>query len=101
MDNRPNDESFQVGDICIGQNFTYATERNGMECEILETEGWAIATRDRTGLMERIFGYRIRWSDGRIGRQARKYLRRKQPPRIDLNKARWADCPWQPTREHA
>jgi len=71
---------FKVGDICIGQNFIHHTEKNGMECEIIEKLAARLVYCRRTGEFEFGEHYGVRWADGEETYQEPSQLRRKQPP---------------------
>jgi hypothetical protein len=91
------DQRLAVGDVCIGQNFTHSSHRNGMECEVIEQEGWGWATHERSGATEYVFGYRVKWADGAFARQDRKYLRKKRPPPQREQTSTWDDViVWRP-----
>ena len=94
-------ERFEVGEIAIYQNFDISLGINGREVLILD--GLAVRTgrNRRTGEISTHLCYLIQdRMDGRLLVQP-QYLRKKRPPREDLQIVRWADCPWQPEKVRA
>lgn len=81
-------EQFKVGTICIGQNFTIATEYNNMECEIiggLAMRGWKNSRTGESGVDP---CYDVRWANGKEMPMAPFHLRRKPPKQSDKD---WAE----------
>lgn len=84
---------FKVGDICIGQNFIFDTECNGMECEIIG--GYELREGLWSGNLfpEKCYCYEVVWADGYICNAKEFNLK----PRYDGNElVSWSDCAWQP-----
>ena len=91
---------FNLGEICIGQNFECDTDRNGMECEIIDImpEGGVFSNTKLDGkiTIERD-AYRVRWCDRLISWTAEYNLRRKPPQRKDRDtKTEWDETIWAP-----
>lgn len=87
---------FKIGEIVVGQNFTVTTKYNGMEAEII---GGLEFRRARTshGKLERGSMYRVQWADGKITSQFPHELRRKKPPKREIDTVvAWSDCAWRP-----
>lgn len=87
---------FKVGDICVGQNLIYCPEINGMECTIvegLEMRKWVLDNGEKGESLT----YVVIWSDGERTAQAPHELRRKQPPKREIDTVvSWKNCAWQP-----
>jgi hypothetical protein len=89
-------ETFAVGEIAVLHGLVYATEWNGVECEIIDgLDTYVVRARpwDPSGTK---FGFRVRAVDGKTGIVHPRNLRKKRPPRDDLKIVRWDECPWQP-----
>jgi len=72
-------DKFQIGEIVIGQGFTYNPERNGMECEIIE--GVLIRrVRWKGGREGEELTYLVKWPDGELTAQEPHQLRKKKHP---------------------
>ena len=91
---------FNRGEICIGQNFECDTERNGMECEVLDVlpEGGVFSnTRIDDKVVIDSNAYQVRWCDGMVSWNAEYNLRRKPPQRKDRDtKTEWDETIWAP-----
>lgn len=87
---------FKVGDICVGQNFTNAVARNGMECTIIGGLEWRTWQDGGSSGVDML--YLVEWDDGEISGQPHYQLRRKQPPKREIDTVvAWGDCAWRPT----
>lgn len=72
---------FKVGDICIGQNFVYATQYNGMECEIVGAPYIGPCVGAVTGeYYPPALLYPVLWADGDVSVQMAHELRLRKPP---------------------
>jgi hypothetical protein len=72
---------FPVGTVCIGQDFSFATYRNGMECVIvhgLEMRAHCCQVSGIEYPPEPM--YYVGWEDGTYSLVRPRQLRRKQPP---------------------
>jgi hypothetical protein len=91
-------ETFKVGDICVFVNSRDWPEYNGEECEIIGGLALRNIMVSRHGDESKLeLSYKVRMlCDGELFGPVPDQLRRKRPPREDLQIVRWADCPWQP-----
>jgi hypothetical protein len=90
-------EQFKVGEIVIGQNHVYHTHHNGMEAEIIGALEMRRCIR-LGGVVEMKLAYEVRWADGDVLFQVPHTLRRKQPPKREIDTVvSWKNCAWQPT----
>lgn len=69
---------FKVGEIVVGQNCTWLTQYNGMECEVIEplAERWT----NHNGNFGFRVTYRVRWANGDVNTPLPTQLRRRKPP---------------------
>lgn len=70
---------YQVGQICIGQNFEDEPSKNEMECKIIE------GIKERSGYSFfgeylTIIAYKVEWENGEISCPAPEHLRPKHEP---------------------
>lgn len=94
--------NFKVGDVCIGQNYVLSTERNGLECEILEGLQDRFFRNNHTQSLEYGQAYLVRWSDGDVWAVKHYQLRKKQPPKREIDTiVSWENCAWSPEKERA
>jgi hypothetical protein len=96
-------EQFKLGEVVIGQNFIYATHRNGDECIIIEPLRLHDAIGKYTRVISREALYKVRWSDGEEICVAPVCLRRRQPPTTGEHTimALFLTTPKAKEREHA
>jgi hypothetical protein len=73
-------EQFKVGDVCVGQNFVFSTDRNGMECTVIGGLQMRPGINHITGKAAWEMLYDVRWADGAESFQEPYTLRRKRPP---------------------
>lgn len=94
-------DKFEIGEIAIitlssvlssnAQNAQY----NGEECEIIGGLQDRLAKDTNTLEARTITAYRIRvLCDNAIFVAEPQWLRKKRPPRKDLEVVRWSDIPW-------
>jgi hypothetical protein len=88
-------ETFAIGEVAVLCNLTILTHRNGLEVEIIGGLENRPAIRTN-GDHVVILGYEVRDPTGEITITAPHRLRKKRPPRNDLQVVRWDQCPWQP-----
>jgi hypothetical protein len=69
---------FKIGDLVIGQNFTFSIHRNGMEGQVVR-HGPIMAAREMDGKAE-LADYRISWRDGLLSCCDEHNLRLLRPP---------------------
>jgi hypothetical protein len=84
-------EVLSVGDIGIITGSTYFPENVGRECVVLMPLDWYRSQQTQ----KLILSYKIEL-DGRTYLARPENLRKKRPPREDLQVVRWDQCPWQP-----
>jgi hypothetical protein len=89
-------EQFAIGEIAIMCNPEFHPENDGRECTVIG--GLQPRTGRQTDRTE--LAYRVQRDDGAIFMCRPYQLRKKRPPRKDLEVVRWADCPWQPESIH-
>lgn len=71
--------NFKVGEIAIGQNYTFDIRRNNAECEIIGPLEKRNGIDSVTGRRVRVIGYRVRWACGESAIATPEKLRRKPP----------------------
>lgn len=98
VDKETSDQRFSIGDIAIVIDCFTNPSLNGREVTIISgLRQWQ--TR-RNG--ERYMGYGTDLAEKGIRYAFRpSQLRKKRPPREDLQVVRWAQCPWQPEQVRA
>lgn len=84
-------EFLSVGDIGIITGAVYFPENLGRECVVVMPLDWYWAKQ--TG--EKILSYKVEL-DGTTFLARPEHIRKKRPPREDLQVVRWDQCPWQP-----
>lgn len=89
-------ETFAIGEIAIMCNSEFFPENDGQECTIVDGLEW------RQGQLsgELRLTYRVQRTDGALFLNMPHQLRKKRPPREDLQVTRWSECPWQPESIH-
>jgi len=85
-------EQFVVGEIVILAKPQYIMDIAGLEAEVIGP----LKLRRNTRTDEPFLCYVVQLQDGRRFGAEPHQLRKKRPPRKDLEVVRWADCPWQP-----
>lgn len=86
---------FHVGEIAIiRKGASFASRFDDTECTIEQPLQLYKAMRD--GEVVEREGYVIRAYDGIRYVAGQHSLRKKRPPREDLQLVRWSQCPWQP-----
>jgi hypothetical protein len=104
MDTLPSDYQLQVGDVCVLVGLVIATHKNGNEVTIV---GPARLARFRDTITRELSEIELRYptserdADGRPIHYRACNLRKKRPPREDLQIVRWDQCPWQPDEVRA
>lgn len=72
--------NFNIGDVCVGQNFVRDTSYNGKECTVL---GFGVVDAYCT-ITDQLLGpmalYKVEWFDSSITYQDANELRLKKPP---------------------
>ena len=94
-------ERFEVGEIAIAVGWSVVPQYNGEEVLVVRPLRVRAAPHLRTGRMVTRPCYVVRCADGREFSPRPQSLKKKRPPREDLQIVRWADCPWQPEKAHA
>lgn len=97
----PTKEQFSVGEIAILS--ISGDPLDGTEVTIvgpLEERIWFywLTGENRTGMAYLVDGTSLPFSEMCVRPQ---FLRKKKPPREDLQLARWDECPWQPHKVFA
>lgn len=92
MTTQPTSEQFDIGEIATVVAVKYHPENVGHEVEIVDGLAWRQARNDRKVYL----CYRVRHQDGRVFLCEPHELRKKRPPREDLQVVRWSECPWRP-----
>lgn len=101
---RPNSEltpdQFAIGEIAI--YWRPGATGHGMDVTIASSASWRTVPDRITGLRVTKLFYRVAEPspDGKLWSLSREYLRKKKPPRKDLEVVRWSECPWQPESLH-
>ena len=85
----------RVGDVAVWQNCTVNLWHNGVETTVIKGPGM-LGYTDYDGTHRTEYGYHVQDSDGSIWFARPSNLRKKRPPREDLQLVRWDECPWQP-----
>jgi hypothetical protein len=85
-------EQFSIGEIAIVIAANFHPENIGQEVEIVGP----LQMRYSRQTGAHIHTYRMRRGDGKEFAVHPHHLRKKRPPREDLQVMRWDQCPWQP-----
>jgi hypothetical protein len=92
-DQLPSDERFAVGEIAIAIH----SEHGRLDGEeVIVTHPYGPYLSINGGLA---YGYVVEWQGEQYLARPHQ-LRKKRPPREDLQVVRWDQCPWQPERIH-
>jgi hypothetical protein len=90
-------KQFKVGDVCVGRGFVVNTDRNGLECVILQGLAVRHAHNLELGIKSEFPGYLVEWSDGQVAHVRPETLHRKRPPRRDIDEVvSWESVGWMP-----
>jgi hypothetical protein len=90
-------KQFNVGDVCIGRGFIVNTDRNGLECVILQGLDERQTYNLALDLTSKFAGYLVEWSDGSVAHVRPERLYLKRPPRRDIDEVvRWESVGWMP-----
>jgi hypothetical protein len=89
------DQRFALGEIAIVAHPRFHPEHTGMECQIIgELRLRKGIDSDGSSFCEP--RYQIQYPNGAIYTAQPCQLRKRRPPRQDLEIVRWDQCPWQP-----
>jgi hypothetical protein len=83
--------------VCIGRGFIVNTDRNGLECVILQ--GLAVRRTHNVvlGIEGEFPGYLVEWSDGQVAHVRPERLQRKRLPRRAIDEVvSWESVGWMP-----
>lgn len=72
--------NFKVGEIVLGQNFVNATEKNGMEGQVVRALTITTSQNIFTGVISTEPMYVISWADGCLRNVRPQNLRRRPAP---------------------
>lgn len=96
-----NIETFEVGEIAIGQALVYTTQFNGAECRVVGPLEIRKGKHPIAGAVPMLC-YEVTWETGENLLVSPKNLRKKHPPKsqreIDTV-VHWKDCAWSPHKE--
>lgn len=88
---------FKVGDACVGRGFVVDTDRNGLDCVILQGIAVRPTYNRALDLESRFAGYLVEWSDGAVAHVRPERLYLKRPPRRDIDEVvKWESVGWMP-----
>lgn len=72
--------TFKVGEVCVGINFIFDTQYNGVECVIVAPARPMTSINQASKIVSSDAKYEVKWNDGKLDFVRPRNLRRKQPP---------------------